>query len=51
MRMKKMNKKRENIIGMLVIRVFLCSHPIDCKKKILISHILRGNWNFRFLIV
>ena len=24
-----MNKKRENMVGVLVIRVSLCSHPID----------------------
>ena len=56
MRKKKMNeKKRENMISVLVIRVPLCSHPIDilgsqtvfleedCKKRISISHLLEGN--------
>ena len=45
-------KKREDIIGGLVIRVSLCSHPIDilgsqtvfleedCKKRISISYLL-----------
>ena len=57
-------KKRKDMVGVLVIRVLLCSHPIDilgaqtvfldlkeyeCKKRISISHILE--WNFRFLIV
>ena len=64
MRMKKMNeKKREDMIGMLVIRVPLCSHPIDIlgaqtvfleedyKKRISIYHLLEGNWNSRFLVV
>jgi len=58
-----MKKERENIIGVLVIRVSLYSHPIDIlgvqtmfleedyKKKISISHLLEGNWNFRFLVV
>jgi len=48
-------KKRENIVGMLVICVPLCSHPIDIlgvqamfleedwKKRISISHLLEGN--------
>jgi len=48
-------KKRENIIGVLVIHIPLCSHPIDIlgaqtvflekdrKKRISISHILEGN--------
>ena len=47
-----MNEKRENMIGVLVIRVPLCSHPIDIsgtevfleedyKKRISISHISR----------
>jgi len=57
-------KKREDIIGVLVIRaVPLCSYPInilgvqtmfleeDDKKKISISHNLKENWNFRFLVV
>ena len=56
-------KNRKDIIGVLVIRVPLCSDPIDvpqshrvfleedCKKGISISHILEGNWNFRFLVV
>ena len=52
------------MIGVLVIRVPLCSHPIDIlggvktmfleedgKKRISISHLLEGNWNFRFLVV
>ena len=49
------------MIGVLVIRVPLYSHPIDilaavffeedCKKKISISHLLEGNWNSKFLIV
>jgi len=54
--MKKINKKRENMVGVLVIRVPpLCSHSIDilgartvfieeeCKKRISISHFLEGN--------
>ena len=56
-------KKREDIVGVLVIRVPLCSHPInilgvqtvflekDYKKRISISHLLEGNWNSRFLVV
>jgi len=48
-------KKREDMIGMLVLRVPLRSHSIDvpraqtvfcgedCKKRILISHLLEGN--------
>ena len=63
MRMKKMNEKREDMVGVLVTLVPLCSHPIDilgaqtvfleenCKKRISISHLLEGNWNFRFLVV
>ena len=57
MRMKKMNeKKREDMIDVLVIRVPLCSHHLidilgaqtvfleeDCKKRISISHFLEGN--------
>jgi len=42
------------MIDVLVIRILLCSHPIDilgvevfleeeCKKRISISHILEGN--------
>ena len=48
------------MVGVLVIRVPLCSHPIDilkavfldedCKKKISISHLLEGNCS-RFLVV
>jgi len=56
-------KKRKNMIGVLVIRVLLRSDPIDvsqshtvfleedCKKRISISHFLEGNWNSRFLVV
>jgi len=56
-------KKRKNMIGVLVIYVPLCSDPIDvpqshmvflekdCKKRISISHLLKGNWNSRFLVV
>ena len=64
MRIKKMNEKKEDMVGVLVIRVPLCSHPIDilggaqtvfleedCKKRISISHLLEGNWNSRFLVV
>ena len=47
-------KKRKNMVDVLVIRVPLCSHPIDvvevqtvfigdCKKKISISHLLKEN--------
>ena len=56
-------KKREDKIGLLVIRVVLRSHPIDValaqtmfaekdgKKRISTFHFLKGNWNFRFLVV
>ena len=56
-------KKKRYMIGVLVIRVPLRSDPIDvpqshtvfleedCKKRISISHLLEGNWNFRFLVV
>jgi len=57
-------KKRENMVGVLVICVPLCSHPIDIlgvhavflrehrKQRISISHhLLEENWNFRFLVV
>ena len=55
MRVKKWKKKKYMII-MLVIRVLLCSDPIDvseeCKKRISISHILKKKLKFqRFLIV
>ena len=59
MRMKKMNVKKKDMICVLVIRVPLCSHPIDvlgaqtvieishleevCKKIISIYHFLEGN--------
>jgi len=48
-------KKREDMIGVLIIRVHLRSHSIDvaraqtvflekeCKKRISISHFLEGN--------
>ena len=48
-------KKREDMVDVLVIRVPLCSHSIDilgaqmvfleevCKKRISISHLLEGN--------
>ena len=60
---KKWMKKREDMVGVLVICVPLYSYPIDilgtrtvfleedCKKIISISHLLEGNWNFRFLVV
>ena len=60
---KKWMKKREDMIGMLIIRVTLCSYPIDilgaqtvfveedCKKIISISHLWEGNWNSRCLVV
>ena len=60
---KKMNEKKwKDIIDMLVIHVPLRSYSIDvprvqtvfledCKKKISISHILKKNWNFKFLVV
>ena len=64
MRMKKMNEKKKDMVDVLVIRIPLCSHPIDilgvqtvfleeeeCKKRISISHLLEGNWNSRFLVV
>ena len=54
--MKKMNeKKRKYMVGVLVIRVPLCSHPTDIlgtqrvfleedgKKRISIFHLLEGN--------
>ena len=56
-------KKRKDMIGVLVIRVPLRSDPIDvpqshtvfleedCKKRILVSHLLERNWNSRFLVV
>ena len=56
-------RKREDMVGVLVIFVSVCSHSIDiygaktvflekdCKKRILISHILKENWNFRFLVI
>ena len=48
-------KKRKDMIGVLVIRVPLCSHSIDilrtqtvfleenCNKRISIFHLLKGN--------
>ena len=48
-------KKREDMVGVLVTRVPLCSHLIDilgaqtvflekdCKKRMSISHLLEGN--------
>jgi len=48
-------KKKEDMVGVLVIRVSLSSHPIDilgvkavfleedCKKRISISYLLEGN--------
>ena len=54
--MKNMNeKKRKKMVGVLVMRIPQCSHPInilgaqtvflekDCKKRISISHLLEGN--------
>ena len=51
-----MNEKKENMVGVLVISIHLCSHLIhvpraktvvfieeNCKKRISISHILEGN--------
>ena len=61
MRMKEMNEKKRRY-GWCA-SVHLCSHPIDilgvqtvflerdCKKRILISHLLKGNWNSKFLVV
>ena len=63
MRVKKNEWKKRDMIGVLVIRVLLRSDPIDVpqshmvfleedgKKRILISHLLIGNWNSRFLVV
>jgi len=53
-------KKRKDMIGVLIIHVLLRSHPIDVpwgqmvffeedsKKRISISHLLEGNWNSKF---
>jgi len=63
MRVKKNEWKKEDMVGVLVIRVPLHSHPIDvlraqtlfleedCKKRISISHLLEENWNSIFLVV
>ena len=52
--MKKMNEKKEDMVSVLVIRVPLCSHPIDIleaqkvflekdRKIISIFHLLEEN--------
>ena len=55
--------KKKDMVGVLVICISLCSHPIDIlgaqmvfleqdgKKRISISHLLKGNWNSRFLVI
>jgi len=44
-----MKKKRENMIGMLVIRVPLCSHPIDVAGELTKWCFLKKRREFQFL--
>jgi len=46
MRMKKMNEKRENIVGVLAIHIPVCSHPIDILGVLTVFLKEEENFNF-----